>query len=610
METQTIKVFISYAHEDSNLLEIFKRGLKGHLIQHRNYQFQIWDDNEIAVGQDWEKQINTEIEESSICLLLISSYFVSSQFCTNKELKEFIDKSKQKRAIVIPILLRSIQINDLEGISKLQFFKTFYEDYDKEGHELMPFDEIIEPQLVEKYVQKYCYELAEKIKDAVVKNKLIIKTDTYSVREGKILHNIPDEMEYNKVVLCKIKIAYDEKLLRKDIEESTDIAKSLEVGDKMAVSLKPLDPTDFDIFELSPEYQEVVMHAASEWNFSVKPKRLGSCPLYLEAYVVNENGERVTIGYSENINVLSSIDHETDNGFKDSGKKIVAFFPFTIGIDEPGQESPAELISPTGKNATPISGAVKFIQTFLPVVAVGLLTYLIFFYNTSEEVGSNPVDNDISVLVAPLPMDSPFVTYQESLPIVPAHPPIISPEPAVKPVKPILKPDPPKPVVVIESPEMYKIRIVSKEVDFPKIYVNNKITPYKEEKNEKYIEIAGGMKNIVILDSLGRFVCKSEKIEINKNITIRFSCRDENPTLQIQIIDDDLKGNVFLRYKTFYIDKISYETNQHYNVKSGIITIPKLKPGKYVFSLTSTFCNQPFEVKTGTKLVKISCFKK
>ena len=80
MESQTVKIFISYAHEDKELLELLKQHLKGHLIRHQHYEFQIWDDNEIAVGQDWESQINTAIEESSVCLLLISSFFASSKY--------------------------------------------------------------------------------------------------------------------------------------------------------------------------------------------------------------------------------------------------------------------------------------------------------------------------------------------------------------------------------------------------------------------------------------------------------------------------------------------------------------------------------------------------
>ena len=613
METQIVKIFISYAHEDKELLELLKQHLKGHLIRHQHYEFQIWDDNEIAVGQDWESQINTAIDESSVCILLISSFFASSKYCTNKELTEFITKSKEKRAIVFPILIRSFSIENIQSISSKQFFTPDWSDYDKKGEDIMPFDEIVEPVVVDKYVQKYCDHLADKIKEAVVKNKLIIKSDSYSVREGKILHNIPDEMQLEKVVSSKIKIAFDEKLLRKDIEASDTIAKSLEVVNKMAVSLKPLRPGDFEIYELSPEHQELVKHAATEWTFSITPKRLGTCPLHLEGYVVNESGERVTIGFEEDIKVLTSTS-EAKDGFKDTGKKVLAYFPLNWNGDKSNDDTPDKAPFTGEKSDHKGIGGNTFWRYAIPItLSVGALLYFIvpvFFQKPKDqivvtEIPPNPVKEINS--------SKPDTLTINDIPIVP---------PQTQPTNKPVKPTPPVPTtkppvhtspapVPTETKKNYKIKINS-DLKYPILYVNNKAMPFSTEKGNKYVNLKEGSTRLVLFDSLNQLVCKSVTENIQKDMTIRFDCEKKISYLTIEIQDTELKGNKLLGFKTFKIDNESYQLRTYYDISTDKIKIPKPSMGLHSFELggKESFCKQTFELKVGTELIKIRCLQK
>lgn len=232
----------------------------------------------------------------------MSASYAKSEFCTNEVLEKIKKIIEAKQAIIFAFLLKPFDFKYFEN-SKTPWFKPLYSEFGKEKAEIMPFDKIVEPIPIEKYIQKYCSSLSDKIKDAVVKSKIVSKSKMLIVHSGKILHNIPDEMEVNKTISCRIKIASNEKLLCKDNEDSKENTKTLEIGSQMAVSLKAFMPTDFNIFEFSACTQNISAKSVAEWNFSTSPLKLGVCSLYIEAYIVSEFNERITLGCSLNISV-------------------------------------------------------------------------------------------------------------------------------------------------------------------------------------------------------------------------------------------------------------------------------------------------------------------
>ncbi len=84
-----IKVFISYARADQKL----HRKLQDHLssLKYRK-EITIWQDQEILPGADWQDQINTHLNEANMILLLISSSFIASKYCWNKEVRIAIER--------------------------------------------------------------------------------------------------------------------------------------------------------------------------------------------------------------------------------------------------------------------------------------------------------------------------------------------------------------------------------------------------------------------------------------------------------------------------------------------------------------------------------------
>lgn len=616
MEDRIIKIFISYSHDDSSLMEVLKNNLEGHLIQHHNYQFQIWDDHAIRLGQYWKPTIYKAIEESSVFLLLISVAFAKSEFCTKIELEEFKKKCDAKQAIIVPILLRSFNFKHL-GISDIQGFNPIYSDYGrKKSKKIMPFDEIVEPKPIEKYIQQYCKDLSEKINDAVVKSKIIPKIKTNSVLKGKILHNIPDEMELDRPIPCKIKIAFNEKLLRKDIEDSKEISKVLEIGTKMAVSLKALESSDFKIEKLSPENQEVVKHAATEWNFSVTPKIIGIRSLFLEAHVVNDAGERVTIGYNENIKVLSILDHNSNQGFKDTGKTIVAYFPLNWEFNNPKNEPVEDPSSPPGHIDIPKILPIRLLKYLIPIaITVGGIYYLvnndtskaktsITIINTQDT--TKQIVSDVKIIDTPeIKVDNPIIPVD---PIREKKKEKKSSSPVQTPLPVHITPKTDTPIVINSKPEpiLYKIKINS-AIDFPLVYVNNQLTPCIRENGNRYIKIEGGEIQILLFDSLNKYSCDRINILIERNETIKFTCKARESKLVLQLKDEQLRGNTFYRYKYFSIDGQPFDINVYYDGK-GNLTILNLPFGKHIFSIPDVKCKYPFEFKIGTSLIGIKCF--
>jgi len=110
-----IEVFCCYAHEDEPLLN----KLKTHLSPLQRQQLiHIWHDRDISAGAEWEQEIEKHLNTAHIILLLISPDFISSEYCYSTELKSALERHNQRKAIVIPVILRP---SDWEDVSPGDF---------------------------------------------------------------------------------------------------------------------------------------------------------------------------------------------------------------------------------------------------------------------------------------------------------------------------------------------------------------------------------------------------------------------------------------------------------------------------------------------------------
>ncbi|MEM5504720.1 toll/interleukin-1 receptor domain-containing protein [Shewanella frigidimarina] len=110
------KVFISYAHKDE--------GYKESLVEHMSGLIRAglineWNDRKIIPGQDWGTSISEHLESSELIVFLISSAFMNSDYCMGVEVNKALSMHKEKKAQLIPIIIRPVDWTDSE-LSKLQ----------------------------------------------------------------------------------------------------------------------------------------------------------------------------------------------------------------------------------------------------------------------------------------------------------------------------------------------------------------------------------------------------------------------------------------------------------------------------------------------------------
>ena len=119
---EPVNVFISYAHEDESYKDEMIKSLAN--LQRQNF-VSTWVDRMIPPGDEWDKQINTALNEADIILLLISRDFIASKYCFDVEVKRAIERHNdpEDNARVVPIIARFADWHETP-FAKLQALPT------------------------------------------------------------------------------------------------------------------------------------------------------------------------------------------------------------------------------------------------------------------------------------------------------------------------------------------------------------------------------------------------------------------------------------------------------------------------------------------------------
>lgn len=97
-----ISLFFSYSHKD----ESFRDELEIHLAMlKREGLIEAWHDRRIEAGAPLHDEISDRLELSKIILLLISPYFLASDYCYDREMKRALKMHETGDAIVIPVII-------------------------------------------------------------------------------------------------------------------------------------------------------------------------------------------------------------------------------------------------------------------------------------------------------------------------------------------------------------------------------------------------------------------------------------------------------------------------------------------------------------------------
>ncbi|MBN4004395.1 TIR domain-containing protein [Nostoc sp. LPT] len=117
MPEVSLQLFFSYSHKD----EALRDELANHLrTLTRQGVISSWHDRKILPGDEWDHQINDNLNTADIILLLVSSDFIGSSYCWDVEVTTAIERHNTGKARVIPVILRRVDWSDTP-FAKLQF---------------------------------------------------------------------------------------------------------------------------------------------------------------------------------------------------------------------------------------------------------------------------------------------------------------------------------------------------------------------------------------------------------------------------------------------------------------------------------------------------------
>jgi hypothetical protein len=93
-----ISLFHSYSHRDEELRDRLEEHLGG---LRRRGLIENWHDRRIGAGSEWKDAIDEHLATADIILLLISSSFINSDYCWDKEMTKALARHDKGEARVI-----------------------------------------------------------------------------------------------------------------------------------------------------------------------------------------------------------------------------------------------------------------------------------------------------------------------------------------------------------------------------------------------------------------------------------------------------------------------------------------------------------------------------
>jgi tetratricopeptide (TPR) repeat protein len=112
-----LRIFCIYAREDEALLHELNR----HLAPlKRSGLIETWSDQDISAGSEWEREIASRLNSADIILVLVSPDFMVSDYAYSREMTRAMERSENKEARVIPVILRPVAGLSYTPFGKLQ----------------------------------------------------------------------------------------------------------------------------------------------------------------------------------------------------------------------------------------------------------------------------------------------------------------------------------------------------------------------------------------------------------------------------------------------------------------------------------------------------------
>jgi hypothetical protein len=112
----TLKIFISYAKKDYNLMTAVEFCCKqiGQIdFAGKKYKVDVWSDHHLLAGEAWKKQIVDRIKEADVVLFLLSPNFVKSDFILNTEIPLAMKRKEEAGIGILGIYMEQCDFSHL-----------------------------------------------------------------------------------------------------------------------------------------------------------------------------------------------------------------------------------------------------------------------------------------------------------------------------------------------------------------------------------------------------------------------------------------------------------------------------------------------------------------
>ena len=93
-----VRVFVSYAHADQGVQRAFDDQLRA---AEQQGAFAYWDDTRLEPGTDWDAGIQHEIARADVALVLVSTAFLSSSYCTTTEVRRLLNQKRRVFWVIV-----------------------------------------------------------------------------------------------------------------------------------------------------------------------------------------------------------------------------------------------------------------------------------------------------------------------------------------------------------------------------------------------------------------------------------------------------------------------------------------------------------------------------